>query len=143
MTDDMFGDPGSTAGIDLDALNGHLLLITPTVQEKDITTAFGPTDAIRADVVALAEGPHQAEEFPDVLIFPRVLQSQLRSYVGTGRAALGRLGKGVAKPGQSAPWQLAPSTDSDKATARQYLAGQPVGATTGAAAASASPAPPF
>lgn len=122
MTDDMFGDPGSTTGVDLDAHNGRLLLITPTEQEKDISTAFGPSDAVRADVASLGEGPHETEEFPDVLIFPRVLQSQLRSYIGTGKAALGRLGKGVAKPGQSAPWQLAPATDADKAVARTYMA---------------------
>ncbi len=73
-----------------------------------------------------------------MLIFPRVLQSQLRAYIGTGKGALGRLGKGVAKAGQSAPWQLDTPTDADKATARAYLAGKSAPAPAGTA-----PVPPF
>jgi hypothetical protein len=34
---------------------------------------------------------------------------------------LGRLGQGVAKPGQSAPWTLTPASDADKVTAGKYL----------------------
>lgn len=138
MTDDMFGDPGSSSGIKYEDYEGRLLLITPTSAEKDVQTTLGTKDAIRADVVALGEGPHQTEEIPDVLVFPRVLQGQLRAYVGTGKAALGRLGKGVAKPGQNAPWQLATPTDADRQTARAYMTGKSPVATGGPSAM-----PPF
>jgi hypothetical protein len=53
-------------------------------------------------------------------VFPKVLASQLRSSVG-GKV-IGRLGQGIAKPGQSAPWTLNAATDADKETGRKYLA---------------------
>ena len=54
----------------------------------------------------------------DTLIFPRILVSSLKPNVG--KVVLGRLGKGVAKPGQSAPWTLSAPTEDDIAVARKY-----------------------
>ena len=121
MSNDDFDGPGSTISLPYEEVKGALLMITPHVQEKAIPTEFGENDAIRADIVVL-DGPSAGEEYPDTLIFPRVLQSQIRRNVGTGRRNLGRLGQGVKKPGKSAPWELGEPSEADKAIARAYLA---------------------
>ena len=54
-----------------------------------------------------------------VLVFPRVLQSQLKPKVG--QMVLGRLGQGTAKPGQSAPWMLTEPTDADRTVGLAHL----------------------
>lgn len=120
MSDDMFDGPGSTTGIQWEDINGRLLLITPHSVENEIKTAYGDTSAVRADVVIL-DGPDSPVEYNDTLIFPRVLQGQVRGNAGTGRMNLGRLGQGNKKPGQSPPWMLGDPTDADKAIARDYL----------------------
>ena len=122
MTADPFTDPAAAgAGIEWKDHKGALLLFTVSGVEPEIKTAYGTSDAVRVDVVVL-DGDGAGTEYPDALVFPKVLQSQLRSRVG--HKVLGRLGQGVAKSGQSAPWQLEAATDADKAKAKQYLAGQ-------------------
>ena len=117
-----FATPGSpSGGLDLETLNGNLLLVMPQAVETGISTSFGLKDAVRADVVVL-DGPEAGEEYNDTLIFPKVLQSQVRGNIGTGRRNLGRLGQGQAKKGQSPPWMLEDPSDADKASARAYLA---------------------
>lgn len=118
---DLFDAPGSATGLDLKEIEGRLLLIKPLSQETGINTALGEKDAVRADVTVL-DGPDAPTEHVDILLFPRVLQGQVKSNIGTGRFNLGRLGKGIAKPGQQAPWKLADPTDADKDVARAYLA---------------------
>lgn len=118
---DMFDAPSSAAGIKWEDLNGRLLLVQPLSDEKDIQTSFGAANAVRANVTVI-DGPTAGEEYNDTLIFPKVLSSQVRGNCGTGRFNLGRLGKGNAKPGQSAPWMLADPTDADKDAARAHLA---------------------
>jgi hypothetical protein len=115
---DMFSSPATATGLDLKALLGSLLLIDVHSQETGINTSFGLSDAIRADVAVL-DGDSAGETYNDTLIFPKVLQSQLRSRVG-GKV-LGRLGQGAAKPGQSAPWTLTEPTDADKQLAVQWI----------------------
>lgn len=118
---DEFAPPGTGGDrLPLDDVLGALLLFTVESVEKDIETQFGKSDAIKCDVAAL-DGNHKAETWDGALIFPRVLQSQLRGAAGGGKV-LGRLGKGEAKKGQSAPWVLSDPTDEDKQTARNYLA---------------------
>jgi hypothetical protein len=115
---DPFSSPASATGLDLKGLQGALLLIDVHSVESGITTTFGPTDAVRADVAVL-DGPLAGETYTDTLIFPKVLQSQLRSMVG-GKV-LGRLGQGQAKPGQSAPWVLGDPTEADRQLGLQWL----------------------
>ena len=117
---DPFDGPGSTSSLDLEKINGRLLLVKPIAHETNVSTKLGPKDAIRADVTVL-DGPGAPDETRDVLIFPKMLISQVKSNAGTGRFNLGRLGKGQAKPGQSEPWILADPTEPDKVTARTYL----------------------
>jgi hypothetical protein len=114
-----FNDPGTGGDrLDYDGVEGALLLFSVKSVEDGITTIYGEKSAIRADVAVL-DGALKGEEFNDALVFPLVLQGQLRGSVGA--KVLGRLGKGSAKPGQKPPWTLAPATDADKDVGRKYL----------------------
>lgn len=130
-----FAAPASASGIDWIGLNGHLVVVEVERFEEDIQTANGPRDAIRATVHDI-DGQQTGE---DVLIFPKVLVSNLRPRVG--QKVLGRVGQGVAKPGQNAPWVLTDaSTDTDAAAkAVAYLKAREAGQFT--APAQAQPAP--
>lgn len=120
---DMFDGPGVASGLDLDEIEGRLVLIKPVSLETGLQTSFGDKDAVRGDVTVL-DGPEAPTEHLDVLIWPKVLQGQIRHNVGTGRFNLGRLGKGTGKPGQKPPWKLGDPTDADKDIARAHLAAQ-------------------
>src|SRR6516225_11004041 len=141
MTSDLFDNPGTTTAINLEELNGRLLLIKPSRVEVGVHTVLGDKDATVADVHVL-DGPDPGELAKEAFIWPRVLQSQRRSKVGTGRFCLGRLGQGQAKPGQSAPWKLLDPTDDDKELARKYLAELTVREQLGATAAPDDDPPP-
>lgn len=117
---DMFDGPSSATGIDLNDLEGSLLLIQPLSYEEGIKTNYGDANAVRANVNVL-DGPQKGEQYNDTLLFPKVIASQVKGNCGTGRYNLGRLGKGQAKPGQSAPWLLADPTDQDKDVARAWI----------------------
>lgn len=97
---------------------GKLLIIEPLSVETGIRTTFGDADAVKADVHVLT-GPEESEDYPETLVFPKLLASQLRSNIG--RKVVGRLGTGVAKPGQSAPWLLEEATADDMAKAQAWL----------------------
>jgi hypothetical protein len=120
MTRDPFDAPPLPGGgIKWDALNGALLLVRPTAVEEKVKTSLGEKDAVVADVTVI-DGDDAGEEFADALIFPLVLQGQLRRSIG--RQILGRLGKGLARPGQSAPWVLAAPTADDRKAGMRWLA---------------------
>lgn len=114
----MFTDPSTATGIDWKELHGSLLLFRVHGQEVGIKTVHGDSNAIRADVVVL-DGDKEGEEFSDTLVFPKVLQSQLKPRVG--QMVLGRLGQGHKKPGQSPPWTLSTATDEEKKVGTAYL----------------------
>jgi hypothetical protein len=126
-----FAAPAEPSGISYTDLNGSLLLLKVHGVEADVPTAFSkpgqPNPAIKADVTVL-DGPSAGETYEDALVFPKVLQGQLKSRVG--QMVLGRLGQGVAKSGQSAPWRLAPATAADEELADKHLrkVAQPAGA---------------
>jgi len=117
-----YSAPAEPTGISYVDLNGALLLIQVHAIEPDVRTSFSApgvaSPAIRADVTVL-DGSQAGEVFEDALVFPKLLQSQLKSRVG--QLVLGRLGQGTAKPGQSAPWRLSPATETDQATADAHL----------------------
>lgn len=116
---DMFDSPST--GAKITEFEGCLILCTPTDHREGIATSFGPADAVVTDLVCL-DGAQAGRREIGVLVFQKALQGQLRPKVGTGRMVLGRLGRGQAKPGQSAPWILAEPTEADKAKARDWLA---------------------
>ena len=99
---------------------GALLLIEVHAHEHGIPTVHGDSSAIRADVTVL-DGTGKGDTFDDTLLFPKVLQSQLKKAIG--QKVLGRLGQGQGKPGQSPPWILSDPTEADRATGMEFLAG--------------------
>lgn len=130
-----FASPASAVGIAWADLKGALIIADVHSVEQGIKTAFGDTDAVRADVHVL-DGPGQGTSYNDTLVFPRVLRSQLGPNVG--RKVLGRVGQGNAKPGQSAPWLVVDATADDQKTGAAWLAGHTVAPHTGPRGA-----PPF
>ena len=132
-----FAAPASASGIDWNELNGHLVVIEVQAHETGIVTANGERDAIRATVHDV-DG-QQTDE--DVLIFPKVLVSNLRPRIG--QKVLGRVGQGVAKPGQNAPWVLtdASAYTAAAAAATAYLAAHAAGQFSAPAAAAQAQAP--
>lgn len=121
-----------TGGITWADHKGSLLIIEPSSIEEGIATAFGTADAVKANVHVIT-GPGESDDYPDALVFPKLLASQLKSQIG--RKVVGRLGTGVAKPGQSAPWLLEQATEDDIKKAQEWLAAQKPAVT--------SAAPPF
>jgi hypothetical protein len=112
-----FASPAApSGGITWADHKGALLLVEPLSFEAGITTAFGVSDAVKANVYVI-DGEGAGEEYAETLVFPKILQSQIKTNIG--KKVLGRLGQGVGKPGQSAPWMLldASADDTAKATA--------------------------
>ena len=82
MTSNPFAAPAAAgSGVKWEALSGQLVLVKPHSVETGILTTFGTAEAVRADVVVL-DGPEAGTQYDDTLIFPKVLQSQLRSRLG-------------------------------------------------------------
>ena len=119
MNNSPFATPApATGGVDLKELLGALLIIEPLSVEEGIQTSYGPTSAVRADI-HVVDGAQAGEKHEDALVFPKILQSQLKSRLG--QKVLGRLGQGVAKPGQSAPWVIQEPTEADVTAGTEYL----------------------
>lgn len=120
---DEFVQPSAPGGdpLDLNMFLGSLLVIDVSEVVDHIATVHTKpgeqTPAVRGDV-HVVDGPHAGTTRKDALIFPRVMQGQLKGNVG--KKVLGRLRRGTAKPGQSAPWELAPATEADMAAAREW-----------------------
>lgn len=116
-----FAAPASSEGASVKPadLEGHLLIIKPVEYKTGIQTSLGEAEAVEVDLVDLDTNT----EHTSVLFFNVALRNALRPNIG--KQVLARIGKGVAKPGKTAPWILLNATDSqadiDKATA--YLAG--------------------
>lgn len=98
---------------------GNLLVVEPLSVESGIQTAYGEADAVKANVTVLT-GPDNCEEFAETLVFPKLLAGQLRSQIGS--KVVGRLGQGVAKPGQSAPWMLEEASTEDIEKVKAFIA---------------------
>lgn len=101
-------------------LEGHLLVVEPEEYIASMTTSFGDKDAVRVTVHDITD----QTTTESVLWFSGVLVGSLKNRIG--QKVLAVMGKGNAKPGQSAPWILVDasgnSTAVDAATA--YLTGQ-------------------
>jgi len=121
MTDDFVAAPAPGDPLDFNTLLGSLLVFQVTELVEHVPTvhtmAGEKTPAVRADVYAL-DGSKAGYERKDALVFPRVLQGQLRPNVG--KKVLGRLRKGEAKPGKNPAWELAPATQEDLRLAQEW-----------------------
>lgn len=120
---DEFYDPGEATNVDWRELSGRLLLIYPTEKLDQVPTReYGEKEAIRARIVVL-DGPNAPRVMNGCLVFPLYLQGQLRDRVGTGKAVLGRLGGGaLTGTREEKAWKLAAANDSEKDTARKWIA---------------------
>jgi hypothetical protein len=133
--EDLFDGPGSTSAIKFSDHEGQLALIWARAQRQH-TYDDETKDVIEADVVILDPPNSGPIKYANTIIFPRMLQGQIRRNIGTGKPNLGRIGKGEAKPRQTAPWVLLDPTEADKKLAVGYLQNPdakpaPVSAATG------------
>jgi hypothetical protein len=106
----VFAAPAAGGGSDVRPadLEGHLLVVEPLEYVASIPTSMGDKDAVRVTIHDITD---QAT-YEDVLWFPKVLVGSLKGRIG--QKVLAVLGKGTAKPGQSAPWILVDATtDAD------------------------------
>ena len=118
--DDLFDGPGSTTAIKFSDHEGRLALIWARAERQH--TYDGETkDVIQGDVVILDPPGSDPIEYKNTMIFPRVMQGQVRGNIGTGKPNLGRIGKGEAKPRQTQPWILNDPNEQDKKMAVAYL----------------------
>ena len=119
MSDDFSAPSNASGGIKWADNKGSLILFTVHGIEAGIKTVHGEQSAARVDAVIL-DGPQAGEVYVDTLVFPEVLQGQLKAKVG-GKV-LGRLSQGNAKPGQSAPWTLEGFSQADAELVKAYIA---------------------
>jgi hypothetical protein len=124
MDERTIGKPGTPGGnFEYEPLNGALLLIDVIKVEDHIPTMHTKpgekSPAVRCDLYVL-DGAHAGDEHIDSLIFPKILQAQLRRSVG--QRILGRLGQGERQPGKNPPWTLREATSGDYATADRWVA---------------------
>lgn len=119
---------------------GSLIVAEPLSFETGINTAFGTADAVKANVYVIT-GPGESDDYPEALVFPKLLASQMKSNIGN--KVVGRVGQGAAKPGQSAPWMLEAATEDDLTKAKEWLASRNSNSLTSAAPAGNSAKAPF
>lgn len=115
--------PGG-GGISFEDYLGKLFVVEPLEVEKGVKTDYGEKDAIRANVYVLL-GKDKADEYEDTLVFPLVLQSQLRRQIGS--VVVGRLEQGEAKKGQKPPWKFAEATPGDLKKAGDFWSKKSIG----------------
>lgn len=122
---------------------GELIVLTVKGTGKD-TFDNGEAEFIIADITVV-EGASAGEQFDDAWVFGRVLFGQLKRKVG--RTFVGRIVKGQAQKGKSAPWQLDPVSPEETQKAVAYMQQRvteqhtPEPASSGPGAASDGPAP--
>lgn len=143
--EDLFDGPGSTSSIKFSDHEGQLALIWART-EKQHTYDGETKDVIQGDVVILNPPNGGPIEYKNTMIFPRVMQGQIRGNIGTNKPNLGRIGKGEAKPRQTAPWVLLDPNEEDKKMAVAYLQkpnATPAPATAGSGGGWQGDQPPF
>jgi hypothetical protein len=117
MNMEMFSAPSTpTTGVKVADLEGKLLVIEPTDFKTEIPTVHGVADAIQVNLLDVDSGTRHN----DVLFFNVALKSALIPKIG--QKVLARIGKGVAKPGKSAPWILIDASTEAGAVAKAQAA---------------------
>ena len=112
---DPFATPGGGGGgYKFTEFEGELLLIKPIERDVISTEISAETKTIRCDVIRM---DNENEQVDDMLVFQVALLRTLgRVLDGPNEWVLGRLGRGTAKKGKSAPWIL---TKPDEAESKQ------------------------
>jgi hypothetical protein len=113
-----FSAPAAGSVLKPAEIEGHLLVVEPREYIQSMSTAMGDSDAVRCTVHDITT----KTTYEEVLWFSSVLVGSLKSRIGA--KVLGVMGKGVAKPGQTAPWLLNDASAEPAAleAARAYLA---------------------
>ena len=113
-----FAAPAAGSVLKPAEIEGHLLVVEPREYVQAMQTAMGESDAVRCTVHDITD----STTYDEVLWFSSVLVGSLKSRIG--QKVLGVMGKGVAKPGQSAPWLLNDASGEAQAVeaAKKYLA---------------------
>jgi hypothetical protein len=125
VDDNLISDPSSSNG-DSWAFNkealGELVAIKVEKVERDFKTSAGVSDVVRAKTVIVVneKKPAKSESHDDVLVFGKVLLGALSEFAGKGWV-VGRLEKGEAQPGKSAPYILTTADDDEKASAIEAI----------------------
>lgn len=115
-----FANPGSTgSGVKWADLDGTLVVAVVNGLEDSIETSFGRREDVPRIDLHILDGDDAGETIEDTLVFPKVLAQQLKRRVG--EKVLGRIGQGVAKSGQSAPWMLHPANEADQKIGAKWL----------------------
>jgi hypothetical protein len=142
----MFQQPSAGGDrVNLTEVLGSLALIYVRELREGVPTPYGESDAVAVDLHFL-DGPKGGEIFENTLLFQRAIVGSLRS-ASHSDPVLARIGQGIAKPGQSAPFVLLPFTDADAALATGYIERRPkpfqapATPTAAAPAAAATPSP--
>jgi hypothetical protein len=109
----MFDAPtsGGSDSVSPADLEGHVLVVEPIEYRPSVSTKYGDRDAIQVIVHDISE----KTSHDDVLFFGSALIATLKRDIG--KKVLAKMGKGEAKPGQSAPWILIDLTTNEKAVA--------------------------
>jgi len=100
-------------------VEGHVLVVEPEEYVPSVTTSFGDKDAVRVTVHDITTQTTSES----VLWFSGALVGSLKNRIG--QKVLAVMGKGTAKPGQSAPWVLVDASSNPQAVqaATAYLTG--------------------
>src|SRR5262245_15509265 len=112
-----FSPPADSAGFVKDDHEQHLLAFVAPRLEPNVSTSFGESDAAHVDTLVCFDCPIV---LTDLLIFGAALVPRLTG-VPDVEIVLGRLVKGNAKPGRSAPWLLDEAMPEDETRALAFF----------------------
>ncbi len=127
---------GGGGGVSPAEVEGHLLVCEALEYVTGIQTSFGEKDAVRLNVYDVTS----REVHQDVLWFSGRLVGQLKRAIGIRLLVV--MGKGTAKPGQSAPWELLDAHGNEEASAKADAFVKSVAPTFAAMPAPAAPTAP-
>lgn len=108
--------PASRPGFNKEEHEKDLLVFIHPASEM-MDTAYGESEAARCAYVACLD---HFDAYTDVIVFGRALVPRLVD-ADDGAVVVGRLVRGEAKPGRSAPWLLEDPTEQDLATAQSFM----------------------
>lgn len=113
----------ASGGLKLADLEGCLVIMRPTGAPESTQTAYGEGTYTPAEVLVVSGAADLTDgTWHELYVFPKVVQGQLRAAAKAGQPIVGEVGKGTAKPGQSAPWVLLDADEAGLNTARAAFA---------------------
>lgn len=111
-------DPAESDFFTIKDYVGSLCLIAVNGFTEKFATAMGERDTVRAEI-AVVDGPGAGARYGEALIFGAKIVPQLKGKIGS--VVLGRIGRGLAKAGQSAPYILEKATVKDAELANAWV----------------------